>query len=631
MFGNRTHVHRISGLASSFLGLALLATASLVHAAPTESGAAPFVPLVPGKTSVGGEIGRRMDLTIRKNILAVNVDRDFLRPFRDKKSTGRMGQSRKYVGLGKFILALVEFGAQTDDAKVLALKDRVIGELLKTQLPDGYMGIFQEKDRVFTLWDLHEMVYLIQGLVADYRQSGNEASLDAARKLADYIMQHRKSTDKPRLVGKLGTERAFIALGRATRENKYTEYGVGGMDLPHWNAPVAGHAYTFMNVCLAQLDLYDMSPDEKLLRQSRRVIDQLRAHDSLLVSGSCTRREGFHTDQRLDGNVSETCATAYLIRLLHRMLCLEGKPIYGDMMERAIHNALFAAQLPDGRRLRYFTPLGGRRPIYPHDTYCCPNNFRRIVAELPSMVYYRAGGGLAVNLFTASSATVPIDKGVRVKVQQETDYPTSGNVLLRLDPSIPARFPLRLQIPAWCKNATVRVNGEKAPGPVTAGTFFVVDRLWERGDLVAIDMPMTWRLVRGRKLQEGRVAVLRGPMVYCLDPEWLVALNPAVAKKLDELPLDEKGRKARREQLSKLVRGLRLDPKSLGEPVKDTTRRPDGLACPARAWSPGKPLSEPPDLKLKLTEFPDPGGEATYFLVPDLSGTVDDELLDMSK
>jgi hypothetical protein len=108
-------------------------------------------------------------------------------------------------------------------------------------------------------------------------------------------------------------------------------------------------------------------------------------------------------------------------------------------------------------------------------------------------------------------------------------------------------------------------------------------------------------VVGGRKMQEGRVAVMRGPMLFCLNPEL--------------------------QQRSAAPQELRLDPKSIEGPVPDSTVCPDGTACRVRAWTPGVPCTESADVELVLTEFADPGGTATYFLVPDLSAAVEDELI----
>jgi len=237
------------------------------------------------------------------------------------------------------------------------------------------------------------------------------------------------------------------------------------------------------------------------------------------VHFSCSRNEQWHINQDGTGNVGESCATAYLIRLLHTMLCIDGTSNHGDVLERAIYNALFAAQLPEGRRLRYFTPLEGQRPIFGPDTYCCPNNFRRIMAELPTMIYYRlADGGLTINLYTASSAAVRFDNDLKLDVRQETDYPNSGKVVVHLTPSRPARFPVRLRIPAWCRNAKVAVTAEPVGRSIPGGAFYKIERTWKAGDTISLDLPMTWRLIRGRKLQQGRVAVMRGPLLFCLNP-----------------------------------------------------------------------------------------------------------------
>ncbi|NBX30300.1 hypothetical protein EBR04_07660, partial [bacterium] len=192
----------------------------------------------------------------------------------------------------------------------------------------------------------------------------------------------------------------------------------------------------------------------------------------------------------------------------------------------------------DGRRIRYYTPFDGPRVYYGTDTYCCPCNYRRIVAELPSLVYYRADGGVAVNLYTPSQATFRLDDASNaVMIRQETGYPASGRVA-----------------------------------------------------------------------QAGRAAVARGPQVFCLSR----SRNKDV-KGLDTVDL----------------RLLTLDPSSIEGPIPDESVRPGGIACRVKAWRPEDfyPHAKA-TLELTLTEFPDPDGEATYFLVPNPADErlVDDEL-----
>lgn len=174
-----------------------------------------------------------------------------------------------------------------------------------------------------------------------------------------------------------------------------------------------------------------------------------------------------------------------------------------------------------------------------------------------------------------------------------------------LEPGVPARFPLQLRIPAWAQGAAVSVNGERAAGQVQAGTFFALDRQWKRGDEVTLELPMSWRLVKGRQRQAGRVAVMRGPQVFCLNPS-----QDATLAKLDGTDLGY----------------LALDPNSLGTPIRSDAVRPGGLGCKVSAWKPGFSLAAKADYELILTEFPDPGGKATYFRLRDFSAAVQDEL-----
>lgn len=553
------------------------------------------------QVKVGGEIGRRIDVTIENNLLKLDVDKDFLKPFQEKKAKDG------FVGLGMLLDAAVRLAASSENPKAVALKRHLIAEAIRAQEPDGYLGMLVPKSRMWQLWDIHEMGYLIYGLTSDFRFFGEKESLAAARRLADYVLAHW--SDKPDWqpsgitvhMAVTGLERTLLTLSDVTGDPKYRTFCIRQRKLPEWDlgivegrwGAIEGHAYAYFAHCLAQLQLNRTEPNEKLLAPTRRAMDFLTRRDGLVVTGTCGDHECWHESQTGTINLGETCTVAYLIRVLDDRLRSEGDPRYGDMMERAIYNALFAAQSPDGRQIRYYTPFDGPRSYFKGDTYCCPNNYRRIVSELPSLVYYRTEGGLAVNLYTASSAKVTLEGGTTVNVRQETDYPSSGRVLLHVAPAKPALFPVRLRIPRWCTAAKVTINGQPLEQPAKPGEFLTIRREWKPGDRVEIDMPMTWRLVAGRKAQSGSVAILRGPVVYCLN-------------------------RARHKDLAGGdLRLLTLVPSSLEGPVKDDSIRPGGTACKVQAWSAGAwyPHSRP-DRSLLLTEYPDPSGEAVYFHVP---------------
>ena len=574
-----------------------------------------LTPLEPSDVKVGGEIGRRIDVTINNNLLVLDADKDFLAPFQKKE------KKDGYIGLGKLIDATVRFAAYTHDEKVLALKKHLIEQAIAAQEPDGYIGIMQPASRTWGMWDVHEMQYVTWGLLSDYRLFGDKRSLEAARKAADYIIQRWPTMPKEwdsktgvaTHVSVTGLERTMIALAQATGERKYADFCLKDRALAEWDLPIIigrrdliqGHIYAYMCRCLAQLELFRAVPDERLLNPTRRAMDFLTRSDGLAITGGAGQWEIWTDDQDGRGQLGETCATAYQIRVYESLLRLRGDAKMGDLMERTIWNALFAAQSPDGRRIRYYAPTEGPREYHPTDTYCCPCNYRRIIAELPTFVYYRSDGGVAVNLYGPSEAKIVLAGGVTVALKQETDYPNSGRVVVRVEPSKPATFPLRLRIPAWCKAAKIAVNGQ-APEQPAGGAFFVIHREWKAGDQVTLEMPMDWRLVLGRKRQAGRVAVVRGPLVFCLNP----VQSPKVLEPMDGADL---GR-------------IQLNPKKIEGPLPDASVRPDGIACRLRGWKSGYGTKPPGDLDLKLTEFADPDGKATYFRLQDYSVGVEDEL-----
>lgn len=585
---------------------------AILLAAPA-LGADVLLPLDVRQVKVRGEIGRRIDVTVHNNLLALDAEKDFLRPFETRESKGG------YVGLGKLILAAVRFAAYSGDTQALALKERLVNHVIARQEADGYAGLCLPAHRMEALWDVHEIGYLVAGMAADYEYFREKRSLEAARKAADYLLANwrrippgwSERTGVATHVAVTGLERSLLSLHRATGDAKYLDFVLRQRGLGEWDLPVVigrkpgieGHIYAYMARSLAQLELYRIQPRPELLRPARRALAFLTAGDGMAITGGAGQWEIWTQDQDGRGELAETCSTAYQLRVYDSLLRLRGDAWLGDLMERSIFNTLFAAQSPDGRRIRYYSPFEGPRHYHPGDTYCCPGNYRRIVSELPEYIYYRSGAGVAINLYTASDAALEAG-GTRLRIRQETDYPSSGAVLIHLSPERPAKFPLRLRIPGWVERAKVTVSGASLGQAAARGSFLEINREWRAGDTVTLELPMRFRLIKGRQRQAGRVAVARGPLVFCL--------NPAQHRQLEGVDAADLGR-------------FSLDPQSL-EAVPDSSVRPGGVACRAGFWKPGYSTGPKPELTLLLTEFPDPGGAAIYFRIRDLSAGVDDEL-----
>jgi len=219
-----------------------------------------LTPLNITQVKIGGEIGRRIDITINNNVLVLDADREFLLPFQQRNRQGG------YIGLGKFIDSLVRFAAHTNNEKVLNLKKHVVYETIKTQEEDGYVGICVPERRMWQLWDIHEMAYIVLGLTNDYKYFGGKSSLEAAKKLADYIIRRWSIEPNQKTNGWIsvyvattGLEEAMLALYEQTNDKRYLDFCIDHRKLPDWNAGIIqgrwgnleGHAYYHLGRCLA--------------------------------------------------------------------------------------------------------------------------------------------------------------------------------------------------------------------------------------------------------------------------------------------------------------------------------------------------------------------------------------------
>jgi DUF1680 family protein len=143
---------------------------------------------------------------------------------------------------------------------------------------------------------------------------------------------------------------------------------------------------------------------------------------------------------------------------------------------------------------------------------------------MPSYLYNVAEGAVWVHTFAASEATLTLPEGQQIHIVQRTRYPWDGQVILEM--LAPGQFTLNVRIPSWCDaeegpyKPTVRVNDGPCPGDVTPGQYVSIRRTWAIGDSVCVQLPMRIRRVQAHPYvleNAGRVALMRGPVLYCLE------------------------------------------------------------------------------------------------------------------
>ena len=468
------------------------------------------------------------------------------------------------------------------DPALEGIVDRAIDEVVAAQQPDGYLDTYYiigglEK-RWTNLKDNHELYcagHMIEGAVAYYQVTGKRKLLDAVIRLVDHI-DSVLGPEPEKLHGYPGhpvIEMALMRLYAVTRDPKHLklakyfvdqrgqaplffreedernhnqfywkdsyfqyQYYQAGMPLRE-QTEAQGHAVRAMYLYAGAADVARETGDSELADACRRLWKstvQRRMYVTGSV-GSSEYGEAFTFDYDLPNDTiyGETCAAIGLVFFARRMLALEAKSEYADVMERALYNGVISGMQLDGKRFFYVNPLEVLPEACEKDhakcrvkverqkwfgCACCPPNLIRLVSSLEDYIYSCAGRDLYVHLYVGGSLnTVVGGKPVRVGVQ--TNYPWDGNIRFSIGTETPVAFALRLRIPGWCEKYTLTVNGSPEKSPVVDG-YAVIDRTWQDGDRVelALDMPVSLIHANPRVYEDaGKVAVSRGPLVYCLE------------------------------------------------------------------------------------------------------------------
>ncbi|MDD3920937.1 MAG: glycoside hydrolase family 127 protein, partial [Eubacteriales bacterium] len=217
----------------------------------------------------------------------------------------------------------------------------------------------------------------------------------------------------------------------------------------------------------------------------------------------------------------------------YRMLRIDHDAQYADVMERVLYNGAISGMSLDGTRFFYVNPLEVRPEAckcdrkYHHvkttrqgwfKCACCPPNLARLVASVSRYVYTADPDRLNVNLYIGSEYDCTL-AGESVHAALSTRYPWEGVASLQLGMAKPTAFRVALRIPGWCEHYTLRLNGEPVLFTAERG-YCVLERHWQDGDELTLDMRMQPRLVMANpKVRDdaGKVALMRGPLVYCLE------------------------------------------------------------------------------------------------------------------
>jgi len=439
--------------------------------------------------------------------------------------------------------------------------------------------LVEPKKRWSNLRGCHELYcagHLMEAAVAYAEATGKRKFLDMICRYTDYIRKEfgRGKGRRRGYPGHQEIELALVKLFRATGKGDYLDLAKFFIDergrKPHyydteavargdkpgdWHfggsyrycqadrpvrelAEVTGHAVRAMYLYAGMADVAAHTGDKTLLAALRRLwksTTQRRMHITGGI-GPTSANEGFTFDYDLPNESAylETCAAVALVFWAHRMLHLEKDGQYADVMELALYNGALAGISLDGKQFFYENPLaaypgapsGKREPGTHHRRVgwfgcsCCPPNIARLIASVAGYVCSADRNSIWVHLYAAGSAEVALG-GQTVKLTQRTRYPWDGKVAITVRPEKAAEFTLALRIPGWCRKASLKINGKAVSlKPVTRKGYAHVKRLWKKGDRVELLLPMPVERVEAHpnvRQDAGKVALKRGPIVYCLE------------------------------------------------------------------------------------------------------------------
>lgn len=479
----------------------------------------------------------------------------------------------------KWIEAVGYSLTQHPDPELEKIADGAIDIVCAAQQDDGYLDtyyIINGKNKIFTnLKDHHElycMGHLIEGAVAYYEATGKDKLLKAAARFADYAAAHF-GPEEGKCKGYPGHEIAEMALVRlyeVTKEPKYLELSKFFIDergkRPYYfdkehpeevkkghendlryfynqaHLPVrqqdeaVGHAVRAVYLYSGMADIARLIEDETLYSSCEKLWDSM-ANEKMYITGGIGGTHigeafSYPYDLPNDTAYAETCASIGLVFFARRMLEIKPDAKYANVMERALYNGILSGMALDGKSFFYVNPL----EVLPEASHkderkfhvkpvrqkwfgcaCCPPNLARLVSSIGSYAYTEKEDTLFVHLYMGSELTKKVgDKDANVAITSE--LPWDGNVEIAVKAK-DTDFVLALRIPDWC-GGNYTVDGIEKDEMSEKDGYLYVKKGWSEKDVLKLQFSMPLLLMEAdEKVREdaGKVAVLRGPIVYCLE------------------------------------------------------------------------------------------------------------------
>lgn len=341
-----------------------------------------------------------------------------------------------------------------------------------------------------------------------------------------------------------GRQEKYLRHPAKSRFEVYNDSVYLQMHLPvleHTEA--VGHAVRGAYMYTAMADLSRATGDDRYLEASERIWEDVTGGKIYITGGIGSKEygEAFGEAFNLPNMTAytETCASVANVFWNHRLYSAKGDARYLDLLEWTLYNGLISGIGQDGCSFYFPNPLesdGRFERAGWFECSCCPGNVIRLLPALKQYIWSETATGINLNLFIGSTVRLKTPSG-EAELNVLTAYPWSGNVKVTVNPAAgSAAFSIGVQMPGWTGEAPIegglyryvtpaagkvglKVNGRRVKTQVRKG-FAVIDRKWERGDVLEIALPIEPRFIAARDEvteDRGRVAFGAGPLVYCLE------------------------------------------------------------------------------------------------------------------
>lgn len=458
--------------------------------------------------------------------------------------------------------------AGREDRRLRALVDALVDDIAAAQQPDGYLHTYfalERADQRYTdLINKHELYcagHLIQAGIANHRATGDETLLDVAVRLAAHISAEFGPDARQTADGHPEIELALVELARETGQRVYAEQArfflaqrghrpprLGGYRYLQDHEPaaeqqeIAGHAVRAVYLACGLADAGLELEDRALWEAAERLWRSAYETKVYVTGGLGAHWAGESFGDAFDlpnrNSYAESCAAVAGVMWNWRLLAGTGEARYADWMETTLYNGMLAGLSLDGEHYFYPNPLSasaGHARVEWFECACCPPNLARLLASLPGYLYGVSERALWVHQFVAGRVDADVPGTGRLSVEVDTDYPWSGENRLTVRQAPEGAVELRLRVPGWCDGASVEVvpaDSGPAPSPIegeswgegmaetSAGAYAALRRVWSPGDRVTLRLPMPPRRVVSDPrvtANVGRVALARGPLIYCVE------------------------------------------------------------------------------------------------------------------